>query len=201
MDLRAKIYEAVPRLEGWCTPEKALRLAELVRDSQAKLSVELGIFGGRSLIALALGAKQVAGATVHGIDPFAPGPSLEGKNDKANDEWWSKVDYEKVFASARTAVASNGVGDIVTFKRARSLDAVGDYTDGSIDILHVDSNHSEEVSCAEVRVWSSKIAPGGYWVADDTKWPTMQRAQMLIVERGFEHVETHDNWIVFRKST
>jgi predicted O-methyltransferase YrrM len=37
------------KIEGWCTREKADKLIQLVKESNPKLVVELGVFGGRSI--------------------------------------------------------------------------------------------------------------------------------------------------------
>ena len=84
--------------------------------------------------------------------------------------------------------------------RARSHDVVNTYADESIDLLHQDSNHSEEVSVAEVRAWLPKLKPGGWWISDDTDWPTMRVAQWLLREGGCERVEDHTQWAIYRKA-
>ena len=80
------IEREIPKLPGWCTPEKAKRLAELAFG--AELAVELGVFGGRSLVAIALGIKwgpRPEHGYVDGIDPYTPAAALEGKNDPQID--------------------------------------------------------------------------------------------------------------------
>ena len=44
------------KIEGWCTKEKAIKMAELITDD-TKLCVELGVFGGRSLLPLGIMCK------------------------------------------------------------------------------------------------------------------------------------------------
>jgi hypothetical protein len=83
--------------------------------------------------------------------------------------------------------------------RQRSDAAVGGFENGSIAVLHQDSNHSEQISSAEVELWTPKLRPGGYWIADDTDWITTRRAQGLLAEKGFAVVEEHANWKVFCK--
>ena len=186
-------------LPGWCTVEKGKRIAKLVEDAHARLSVELGVFGGRSLVALALGG-DTHGGHVHGIDPYEKGPSLEGTNDTENDRWWSTVDYEDVLRRCRAGLVVAGVEARVRLVRARSLDVVDQYPPGTIDVLHQDSNHSQEVSCAEVRAWGPKLRPGGYWVIDDTNWPSTKMAQALLEQTGFVLLEDHDWWRIYQRA-
>ena len=97
------------------------------------------------------------------------------------------------------ALADTGLGRWCRVLRERSSDAVHRVADGSVDVLHQDSNHSEAISTAEVEQWTPKIAPGGLWIADDTDWATTQRAQARLAELGFAVIEDHVQWKVFRR--
>lgn len=191
--------ERATALPGWCTVGKAKRIAKLVEDARARLCVELGVFGGRSLVALALGG-DAHGGHVHGIDPYEKGPALEGTNDNENDRWWSTIDYEDILRRCRAGLVVAGVESRVRLVRARSLDVVDQYAPVSVDVLHQDSNHSQEVSCAEVRAWVPKLRPGGYWVFDDTNWPSTKMAQALLEQSGFTLLEDHDWWRIYQRT-
>jgi predicted O-methyltransferase YrrM len=176
--LRARIEACIPPLHGWTTVDKGLRLAELVVSQRAGLSVELGVFGGRGTISLAIGHEALG----HGYD-----------------EWWAKLDHEAIYQSFLGALADARVEPLCRVMRSRSDVAVDEFEDGSIAVLHQDSNHSEQISSAEVELWTPKLRPGGLWIADDTDWPTTQRAQALLAEKCFALVEDHASWKVFRK--
>lgn len=192
-----------PRIEGWCPPDKGKRMARLVTElpgDHPPLCVELGVFGGRGIIALGLAVKHVlnGAGVVHGIDPYTVTASLEGNNEKANDEWWAKVDYNYILGHCRGMLNSLGLPAIVQLKLRRSQEVVGQYADGSIDILHQDSNHSELVSTDEVHAWVPKLRPGGYWIQDDIDWATTRRAQELLIEKGFRKLEDHQKWALYQ---
>lgn len=196
-DVEAIIEWALPDLPGWCTPEKGKRMAELARDTS--LCVELGVFGGRSLVSIALALSDQGFGRVDGIDPYTPSAALEGTNDEANSAWWSKLDYEDIARTAQTTIYRLGLVRHAQLIRMRSCDVVEFYVDGSVDLLHQDSNHSEEVTREEVARWTPKIRVGGYWSFDDTDWPTTQQAQLDLVALGFEEIENHGGWKVYRK--
>lgn len=197
-------------MEGWCTVEKGQRMARLVIEScqdetYAPRCVELGVFGGRGVVAMGLALRFLrtkGGITygrVEGIDPFTAGAALEGTNDQANADWWSRVDYEHILRGAQDAIRRQALAGFVSLIRKRSQDVVSEYVDLSIDVLHQDSNHSEEVTCYEVATWAPKIKPGGFWVFDDVNWPTTRLAQdRLITQRGFTKLEDHESWAVFQ---
>jgi hypothetical protein len=45
-----KISTFIPDMHGWCTVDKASYIAKIILDKQLKNGVELGVFGGRSLV-------------------------------------------------------------------------------------------------------------------------------------------------------
>jgi len=83
----------------------------------------------------------------------------------------------------------------------KSSDAVKIFDDHSIDFLHQDSNHSEEISCMEVELYHNKVKPGGTWVFDDTNWPTTKKAQDLLVSKGYTEVYDSGEWKVYLRKT
>ena len=191
------IEQEIPGLPGWCTTEKAKRMAQISRG--ASLCVELGVFGGRGLAAMALALAYQGSGRADGIDPFTPAAALEGTNDPANDEWWSHLDYESIALAAQNGFCDLGLYQYTRLVRLRSTEVVSYYEDGSVDVLHQDSNHAEEVSCAEVGLWTPKIRAGGYWILDDADWASTQKAQQDLVARGFDEIENHVQWKVYRK--
>jgi cephalosporin hydroxylase len=189
-------------IHGWCTREKAVTMMNIVFQSKPSLTVELGVFGGKSLLALALASKQVNPTSkVIGIDAWTAQASLEGTNAKENDDWWSKVDYPGMYEYTKNLMNQNSVGSIVDLWKCKSNECINKFEDNSIDILHQDSNHSEEISCEEVELYWNKLKTGGHWIFDDTNWATTQEAQKLLVTKGFEEIYSASNneWKIFKK--
>lgn len=197
--LRQRVGDAIPSLHGWTTVDKGVRMAEIVVEARSARSVELGVFGGRGTISLAIGHEVIGVGEVLAIDPWAKAASLEGDNSPENDEWWGKLDHEAIYASCIEAMRSSGVDRWCRVLRERSADAVRRVTDASVAVMHQDSNHSEVISSAEVEQWVPKLRPDGWWIADDTDWPTTRKAQARLVELGFAVVEDHGSWKVFRR--
>jgi len=200
-EVLAQISEIVPKLEGWCTVEKAVRIARLIFQNQLRNCVELGVFAGRSMIPIALTVNHCyPKGRLHAIDPWKKQAALEGTNDPANDEWWAKLDYEHWYQYTCDKIVKYGVGSVVQVMRMTSQEAVDLFTDGSLDFLHQDANHSEETSTAEVKRWSSKVRSGGYWIFDDTNWATTKKAQkMLVSDYGFKEISDHETWKIYKK--
>jgi len=194
-------------IHGWCSIDKAQRLMKIVDDITPSLVVELGVFGGRSLLPLALAAKNNnLSCKVIGIDSWSAQASLEGKNDKANDDWWASIDYEGMYKYTNDLMIKNGVSSVVELWKNKSRDVISKFKDESIDILHQDSNHSEETTCEEVELYWNKVRVGGMWIFDDTNWPTTKKAQQMLVNKNYKEIyespvtDTSSSWKVFCRS-
>lgn len=206
-DVDKIIADSFPNLAGWCPVPKGQRMARLVMEGAAlfpeahagPLCVELGVFGGRGVIAMGLAVKHLLGdhGAVHGIDPFSVDAALEGQNSSQNQKWWSEVDYAKILAGAVAAINGLGLHGVKLILR-KSEDVAGDYADGSIDVLHIDGNHSVEVSRKDVALWAPKVRPEGFIVFDDTNWETTKPAQNDMRDRGFALLEQHDTWAIYK---
>jgi hypothetical protein len=93
----------------------------------------------------------------------------------------------------------NNVDSVVDLWKCKSRDVASKFEDNSIDLLHQDSNHSEEISCEEVELYWNKVRPNGYWVFDDTDWPTTKKAQNLLLTKGYRvlKVGSDNKWTIF----
>lgn len=182
------------KIEGWCTKEKALKMIEYI-SPRTMLCVELGVFGGRSLLPIALANKN--GVTV-GIDAWSANSSIDGENDDANDEWWKKIDYDGMFKYTIELLKRNGCSN-TKLLREESSKAVDRFKNNSIDFLHQDSNHSEKISCAEVELYKNKVKQGGIWVFDDTNWETTRKAQELLAGYGYIEIYDSGTWKIYKR--
>ncbi len=200
---------AFSSLMGWCEPKKAKLIARLVVEAgqaQPPLCVEIGVFGGRGVVAMGLASKHVLGGAgrVDGIDPYAPAASLEGTHSAENNAYWSKVDYKAVLQSARDGITRLGLNECVRIILGRSQDVVQDYATKSIHVLSMDGNHSEECAVHDVAEWAPKIASGGFWIFDDIHWhegghPSTKLAQEnLIAKHEFTLLEEYDSWAIYQ---
>ena len=190
-----KLFKEYPTIEGWCTEFKAKKMLEYL-PSDAKLCVEFGVWGGKSLLPISISCK----GTVIGIDAWSPDASLEGSNDLANDEWWKKIDYDHFYKYTQNLLNKYNCTNTKLW-RMKSVEAFLKFEENSIDFLHQDSNHSEEISCAEVELYCFKVKPGGIWVFDDTNWPTTQKAQGLLESKGYTVLYDNSDWKIYKRNT
>lgn len=188
-DLKAHVlahFNAVT--DGWCWEEKAIKLAEVVWTLKPKLTVEVGVFGGKSFIPMAAVVAHLdqneGKRRAIGIDAWEAAAALENNLGTDHEPFWKNqamLDAVRARAIGRCdALASRAVHLV----KGWSVGVIEDFDDGEIGVLHVDSNHSEATSFRDVTTWWEKLAPGGVFIFDDTAWESQQKAVNWLKERG-----------------
>ncbi len=199
-NLFQEVEEANIRLKdwGWCDIEKAAALASMVLALSPKLIVEIGVYGGRSLQAFAIPLKRLKSGRVVGIDPWSKEAALESMADEANRQWWSHLDYERVYRVCMDNLSISGVNDFVSIIRQRSDDV--DPSGWDLDILHVDGSH-EEPAFRDITRYGARVRIGGLCVCDDTKWSSgaPQRGVEWLLANGFVELYPLGTGAVFQR--
>jgi cephalosporin hydroxylase len=165
-------------LPGWCPTEKARDMRELILATRPAVCVEIGVFGGASLIPTAEALRDAGGGVVYGVDPWTTEAALEGDHDRDSSDWWAREDMLAAYVACMTAITSRGLWPYVRILAGPSQ-CVASAIFG-IDILHIDGNHSEIASCRDVYYYLPRVRPGGYVWMDDTDWRTTQKAAGLL---------------------
>lgn len=181
MLLKKFLDEYLPTMQGWCSREKAHAMADLVLQIKPEVSVEIGVWGGRSLLALAIAHTQLARGHAYGVDPWSKDAALEDVQEKANLDWWAAQDYDAIYEGCLQSMLNHAPVDRWTIYRATSQRAAGLFD--AIDFLHVDGNHSEKSSTGDIMAYLPKLVPGGYLLFDDVDWHSTKKAVSLVEER------------------
>lgn len=201
MTLHEEIHAQLAKMEGWCSPEKAFALADTVIREKALHCVEVGVFGGKSFLAIAYGLRELKQGIVHGIDTWKADDSLVDSDDKGNADWWAKVDLEKIYEGFMRARMQSGLAPFTQVWHMSSRDA-SVQINTQIDLLHIDGNHSEWSSTSDVCLWLPKVRSGGIVVMDDVDWRSTQTA-VRFVGKFCEQLSTaktsESTFSVFRK--
>lgn len=160
------------QLEGWCTDYKASVLIDLVLILQPSKIVEIGVFGGKSLVPMAFALQANKKGVIYGIDPWDSINSIEGMVG-AHKEWWGGIDHQQIFLELQKKISEFGLEKYVGLIKATSEDCppISD-----IDILHIDGNHSEKTSYIDVTKWVPFVRKGGLIIFDDVNWETTKLA-------------------------
>lgn len=182
-DLASHLHEAInsyiPVMNGWTTVTRAQEMAACILEIKAKTIVDIGVFAGRSTIAMGFAARELGYGMVWGIDPWRIAAAVEGDEVPENRGWWERnADLERMHAETMRWVWEHRIEQWVTIIRAHSQHVAQLFP--TIDCLNVDGNHTEIASCRDVSLYVPKVKKGGYVFFDDTDWGTTKKAVSLL---------------------
>ena len=186
-DLQALARAELPKISGWCSPAKADKLISTVLEHRVKVAVEIGVFAGSSLLMIAMALKHQGDGVVYGIDPWTHTAALEEMQEHANRDWWQKVDLENIYQECLRHIRQLDLAFHCQLCRERSDEALHRFADVSIDLLHIDGNHSELRSFADAQLYLPKVKPGGIIFFDDLHWTEAGR---VTTSRAVEYLRS-----------
>lgn len=176
-------------MHGWCTPEKARDLMRTVLEEKPKVVVEIGVFAGKSLFAMGAAMNEIKSeGKVYGIEPWNNVACAQGyEKGDPNRVWWEGLNMgqiERAFYAVRTYLNQ---GERVVVLKTKSASAVEKFRElhragTPIDLLHIDGNHSEEASTADVEMFMPLVKPGGVVFMDDLNWDSTKMAQERMLD-------------------
>lgn len=189
-----RVNAILPTLQGWCSPEKAEMLIRCVRSADAQLCVEIGVFGGSSLIPQALALQAKGSGKIVGVDPYSNATAVLGA-EEIDAEWWGDVDLQSIKAGCLAAVEQHNLAAQVELLEVNSAAAASRFAAVSIDVLHIDGNHSAEQSFADVITWLSKVRTGGYVFLDDISWGLSNTRERATTADAVEFTLQQCTWL------
>jgi predicted O-methyltransferase YrrM len=165
---KLKVFNYMNQLEGWCSKNKASILMDLVFMLKPKVIVEIGVWGGKSLIPMAYALKVNGKGKAYGIDPWDSIESIKGM-EGINYDWWNRVDHEMILQGLLTKITQFDLEEYLELIRTTSEFAprIPD-----IDILHIDGNHSKKASELDIQ-WVELVKRGGVIIWDDLTWGSL----------------------------
>jgi predicted O-methyltransferase YrrM len=177
-DVFALILESEAKLAGWCSREKAIAIAHTVLQERPKTCVEIGIFGGRSLVPCAAALRHIGAGEIYGIEAWSPNIAIQNVTNEANDDWWSKVDFARIKREFYQFVAITDLTRHVRVIEAPSGRAAALFD--QIDFLPIDGSHSVINAAEDVILYARKVRSGGIVVFDDVNWQSTAPARELL---------------------
>ena len=203
----ADLESLLANVHGWCTPTKAKKLYELASAPECRLAVEIGIFGGKSLLPMGAAFAAKGEGCIYGIEPWDNGVAVETATDEGNDAWWSTVDFGLVKRSFLQHVIDLGLEKYVKILELPSDAAIPVFQSarfaGKIDLVHVDGAHSIEQSVFDCAYWLRLLSSGGHLVLDDINWHTVHHAFEYMKQTAelvfLSNTEEDGHFAVFRK--
>lgn len=197
-ELKSQIESEMSAIHhGWTSVERGLEMAQLILEHRPKVVVEIGTFGGKATVPMALALRHAGSGKLYTIDPWHTTPCIEGDNE-ANNEWWKTVDLDEIHEGVMKMIWRLGLEQICIVIRARSQDVPELFP--SICAVSVDGNHSEIASCRDVNNYLPRLKQGGLLYLDDSDWESTQKCQEIIMQ-SCEVLVSGDNghYKIFRK--
>ena len=154
-------------LHGWCSLQKADFIIDLVLQTKPQKIVEIGVWGGKSLVPMAYALKVNGSGMIYGIDPWDSLASVQHMHDEGSKAFWRWADHGAIYTGLVQKIEEFDLVNHVELIPATSEEApmIQD-----IDLLHVDGNHSEETSFYDVQKWVPLVKKGGFIIFDDMTW-------------------------------
>jgi len=130
---------------GLCTEPKGNVIKSLVKDSNAKLCVEIGVFKGSSLL-------YFAEAIIYNV------------------LFKEQTTLDNLYSNLTQIIEENKLNNVVKLIRDKSENYYQNIKSESIDVLHIDGNHDEEYVSKDILNYLPLVKKGGYIIMDDITW-------------------------------
>jgi hypothetical protein len=123
------------------------------------------------------------------VDPYAAGAypdAGQGHPTLAPEiaDWVAVFDFDRCCSDMLELVRRTGLADRFTLIREPSVRAAERFAPGSIDVLHIDGDHSREAVAADVAAWLPRMRPGAIVVFDDCSWPAIVPSAAAVQARA-----------------
>ena len=186
-----------PQMDGWCIPEKACDFAAFILSLRPKVSVEIGVWGGRGTLSMALAHRFIDFGHVVAIDPWSASASIVGQTGKDLDYWSNQEMHDLVYGRFMKNLAILQLHNWVEVQRKRSDEAT---LPDVIDFAVLDGNHAEQ-AIADVDRVGKRVPVGGVVYLDDLKWTggAVGRAAENLVKMGFRKLYGRDQGAFFQR--
>lgn len=183
---------------GWCSIPKGQMLAAAVVALRPEISVEIGVYAGKSAFPIALAHKECGVGRLIAIDPWSATASQEGQVKPEDHKFWSGLDHEMIYQTFWKNALRLNVAHIIQVVRKRS----DDFTPpDNIGLLHIDGNHSDQ-AIRDVERFAPKCRMGALCFCDDISWSGggVTRAIEKLRLSGWTQLYFLDTGAVFQKT-
>ncbi|HVC19666.1 MAG TPA: class I SAM-dependent methyltransferase [Vicinamibacterales bacterium] len=181
---KQSVIDEIRGLPGWCSPEKAALMMDLVNEHRLRTCVDVGAFGGSSCLPLAEAVKYRGEGTLYAIDAWRVETAVDGWDRGTVDyRWWSALDFESLYTGFQELLVRRELTERCFVMRMHSRKAATRFAERSIHFIHLDGNHHENAFMADVQAFYPKVRDGGLLLINDANWPCMRRGLVFLLER------------------
>jgi predicted O-methyltransferase YrrM len=160
-----EILRADKRVIGWASITKQIAMASAVVALRPDISMEIGVYGGKSFFPMAFAHRAIGRGRVIGIDPWNGPESAKGQIAN-HAQYWSTLNHGRIyhdFMRQRKEFGLESVTEIIRF-------ASDDYDPSpGISVLSIDGNHGPQ-AIKDVERYAPMVKMGGLVFCDDLAW-------------------------------
>lgn len=172
-------------IPGWCSEEKAHLMMDHIREKKCLVCVEIGVFGGKSMLPILKSLKYNGQGNLYAIDAWSGLEATKGyPTSDPNYSWWNNLDWDHFYTQTLSLVTKHRLHQFCNVLRTSSQDAVNYFADDTIDFIHLDGNHTEDLAFEDVIAYFPKVKDGGYLLLSDPNWYAMRRVLAYLLERA-----------------
>jgi predicted O-methyltransferase YrrM len=199
---KEETFQALPKIPGWCSREKANKIMDFLYQTQPKQCVEIGAFCGSTTYPIVRSIQYLGRGRVWTIDAWDTQKAVEGLDPHdPNFVWWTKVDMKSCYHQLLSLISQKGLTKWCRVTRANSQDALATFPDGSIDFIYIDGSSSSGPSLRDVTLSYRKVKRGGYIWLNDSHYISRLGSVAYLMERctWLREVSLTNQSIVFKK--
>lgn len=184
-------------IDGWCELPKALTLASIILAFRPAISLEIGLWKGKSFSAMALAHKAINHGICIGVDSWSRDVAMREQTSEKDREWWAAIDFEAVYREFNSNMAKIGVQDFIRIERMESKHF---QPPGGIGLASIDGAHSETAMYDMLKI-APRVVAGGYIVTDDTDWAGggVAKGEERLKDFGFTKISPLGTGAVFQR--
>lgn len=184
-----------------CTDSHRNFLKKYIENIKEGIIVEIGLLGGASALHLYDTCKE-NNNKFYGIDPFEKINIYNGVESLHVSEQL-KNDVKKFFYANKTTlnniIKKYNLNDVITIMDNESWLSSDKFNDNSINLIHVDGDHSMEGVYKDLKMFWPKIAKNGVIVGDDYTWISVQNGlNKFCEEYGIKYSVFEEKFIIVK---
>lgn len=163
-------------IKGWPLPKPCVKwYKNIVSNIKNGLIVEVGVFGGVSLLNIADICKE-NGNKIFGIDPWDLVNKVNGAKVSSELICECRKQSKGVKKQLNKVINKLGYNNTITLIEGFSPQKSKLFKNKSVDIVYIDGDHSYDGVYADLGAWLPKMKKGGFLWGDDFVWESVRTA-------------------------
>jgi predicted O-methyltransferase YrrM len=161
---------------GWHSADESLFYNQLVGSLTNGIIVEVGVFGGASLLGVIDSCKKT-NSHIYGIDPWEKIIVANGVQMLKEQQIIYRERIQKIRLNLESIIKQEGYDKNVTLIHDFATNATHQFDNESVDVAFIDGDHAYDAVYEDMKIWLPKIKIGGtMWGDDFGGWESVRTA-------------------------